>query len=239
MKFSHIAITCLVTGSLFFSACSDDAVSPTTQVEVYAELNSSGVQIIAPDKGGATIQGSGDVVDSMRITRIRILVSRLKLHRSNEDTVAGDKEVKTGPFLITIDSTGQRSVTGSPIQEGTYDKVKFEIHRFSSSDISTYLNDPVYTDFVTGNRYSSIIEGRVYKNGVAYSFSFKSEATSNLSLSLATPFTISSGTTASLLLQLNPALTFKSGSQVMDPRDPRNKSDIENGLKQAVKTLKK
>jgi hypothetical protein len=241
MKKYNAIVTSILVVLLSFAiqSCSDDTSTPSTQVELFAELSSPAINAIMPGKSGNMKQSSGDVVDSMRVTKVRILITKLKLHRSSEDTVTGDKVVKTGPFLITIDSAGQRSVASSAIQDGTYDKAKFEIHRFSSSEISTYLNDPVYADFVTGDRYSTIIEGRVFKAGVATAFSFKSEATSNLSLSLATPLTITSGSVGSLVLQLQPALTFKSGSQVLDPRDPRNKNDIENGLKQAIKALKK
>lgn len=235
--FAGVTVCCIL--ALVVQSCSDDTTNPATQVEIFAEMSSKTAQVILPDKDNTIKQAFGDNADSIRISKVRILVKRLKLHRSAEDTVSGDKEVKAGPFLITIDSAGQRSISSSTIQDGSYDKVKFEIHRFSSSEISTYLNDPIFADFVTGDRYSTIIDCRVFKNGQSFPYSFRSEATSNLSLALDPPFTINNGTVGALLLQLQPSLTFKIGGELLDPRDPRNKKDIENGLKKAIRALKR
>lgn len=225
--------------ALAAQSCSDDTTNPATQIEVFAEMTSRSVTSMRSDDSHSIKQTFGDIADSIHISKVRILVKRLKLHRSAEDTVSGDKEVKAGPFLITIDSAGQRSVTNSTIQDGTYDKVKFEIHRFSSSEISTYLNDPIFADFVTGDRYSTIIDLKVYKSGQVFPFSFRSEATSNLSLALNPALTINNSNVGALLLQLQPSLTFRLGADILDPRDPRNKKDIENGLKKAIRALKR
>src|SRR5204863_4518755 len=109
---------------------------------------------------------SGIVADSVEVTRVRFLLSAVKLHVEGNDTTH-DGEIKTGPFVLEFTPGFSRVFTTITIPAGTYEKIKFEVHKFPSSIDQTYLNDPVFTDFVSSERSTVIIEGRVWSAGIA------------------------------------------------------------------------
>lgn len=229
-------------GALTMVGCSDDTTGTGSDatVAMKGELTSSSVSsTLRKEDENFTITSIGEEVDSIKVTRVRILVSQMKLHRSNADTTTGDNTVKTAPMLITIDSAGTRTFTTATVPAGSYDKIKFEFHRFSSSEVPTYLNDTVYTDFVTNDRYTFIIDGRLFKDGVTTPFTYRSDATANLSLKFDPAIDLAAGSSTSLVLQVDPVAVFKSGSAVLDPRDNKNESSIDNAIKAAVKALKR
>lgn len=228
------AMLALGAAALLWAGCSDNpAGDDQATVQMQSGLTSS---MVTP---GAGKLAGGSEADSLRITRVRILISRMKLHRDKEDTVSGDRDVKVGPFLLTIDASGAKVFTTAAVPAGTYDKVKFAFHRFSSSEIGTYLNDSAFGAFVTGERYSFLVDGQVYVNGAPVDFTYRSDATANLTLPLDVPAQLDAGGGATLLLQLDPRIAFKDGTLVLDPRDPRNQSKIDNNIVRAIKALKK
>ncbi len=223
-----------------FLGCSDSTTTSTdsAQVQIYTQLDASSV---TPSgiKQVSEHALKGVTADSLRISRVRILVSNLKLHLSKEDTSTLGHDVKAGPFLITIDSAGVRLNATNSIPTGIYDRVKFEIHRFSSNEIATYLNDVVYSDFVTGERYTIIVEGTVYNAGIAQPFIYRSNVTINFMLKLDSDIQLAQSTTNDIVLFFSPRLVFRSGTSVLDPRDPTNSNDIDKGIKTAFHVLKK
>jgi hypothetical protein len=230
------------TTALSMTGCSDDTTGTGTDATVAMKGEMTGSSVTAAlrkDDGNFTITSIGEVVDSLKVTRVRILVSEMKLHRSNADTTTGDNTVKTAPMMITIDSAGTRTFTTATVPAGSYDKIKFEFHRFSSSEVGTYLNDTVYTDFVTNDRYTFIMDGRVYKGGVATPFTYRSDATANLTLKFEPAIDLAAGSSSSIVLQVDPAAVFSSGNDVLDPRDEKNESSIDNAIKAAIKALKR
>src|SRR6185312_10311509 len=94
---------------------------------------------------------SGIVADSIEITRVRYLLSAVKLHEEGNDTTH-DGEIKTGPFVLEFTPGFSRVFANITLPAGSYEEIKFEVHRFSSSIDQTYLNDPTFTDFVTNER---------------------------------------------------------------------------------------
>jgi len=182
---------------------------------------------------------SGIVADSVEITRVRFLLSRVKLHVEGNDTLK-DGDIKTGPFVLEFTPGLSRVFTTATIPSGTYEKIKFEIHKFPSSIDQTYLNDPVFTDFVTSERSTVIIEGRVWSGQISIpvNFVYKSDITANLETKFPGLITLDAGSTSTIAMIFSPLLAFKASS-VLDPRDPDNANDIDNYLKSAIKSLKK
>jgi hypothetical protein len=140
-----LALAVAMASTVLLGACTDDTITnDQVNVTMKAEL-----------EGGAALNKmvalSGTEADSLKISRVRILISELKLHRDKEDTLAGDKTVKTGPMLITIDSTGSRTFSTGTIPAGSYDKLKFEFHRFNNNEVAQYLSDTTFADFVTND----------------------------------------------------------------------------------------
>jgi hypothetical protein len=220
------------------TSCSDStSTSKDASVSIVGELATAFVNKIISEKGYNQIQDNE--VDSIKITRIRVLMSRMKLYRDVEDTTEG-KELKTGPFVYDIDGTGKLfQLASGTVPVGIYDKIKFEFHRFSSSEASQYASDAILKDFATADRYSMIIEGISYKNNTPTNFVFNSQATANLLLKFQPYIDLSEGSSTTISIQLNPNLFFKKGSSILDPSISKNANDIENAIKNTIKALKK
>lgn len=217
--------------------CSD-STSGSPQVQIYTEIASSDVRLVKDTRSSSILVGSSNA-DSLHITRVRLLISRIQMHRQNEDENTGNRNVKTGPLVLSIIAgAAQASLTGD-IPEGNYDQIKFELHKLSSSEAEQYRNDPALTDFVTDDRYSVIIDGTVYKNGKGTSFMYKGDPTANLSLSLGGSVNVTSGTVAGVLLRFDAAQALKAGGSPLDPNDPSNRSTIDNAIRAAIRALKK
>jgi hypothetical protein len=220
---------------LSLSACSDDPASnDQASVTMQGQLESSSVSL------AKSTAGAGAEVDSIKVTKMRLFVRRLKLHVDKSDTVVGDKEVKTDPFVITFQGAVTTFASFS-VPAGTYDKVKFEFHKPEQSQVASYLGVPDFVDFVTGGRYTVVYEGSLYAMGqsTAIPFVYKSDMTANLSLNFDQPITLAEGSTNTVVLEVDPAEVFKKGGVVLDPRDASNESEIDNNIKAAIHAHKK
>lgn len=233
----------LLAGALAFGAasCSDsNSTSDGAQVQMAAEMDQGGVGAIMAIKGGANT--AANEVDSLYITRVRLLVSDIKMHSTTGDTAGGkgDKTVKSGPFIIQYDSVGSRVFTNSTVPAGTYDRIKFEIHKLTSSEKDQYLNDPIFQDFVTDDRWTVIIEGYVIDDGVQSPFTYRSKQTENIQVRFSPDLVLEEGSTTTVALQFSPKAVFKKGSSSpLDPRDSDNHGEMEKAIKDALKALKK
>lgn len=222
-------------GLLSIAACSDNpSANDEPTVSMQSQLASSSTALAK-----AAVGTSAAGVDSVTITRIRMFVRRLKLHRDGTDTT-GDKDVKTEPFIVTFEQQAKTFASLS-IPAGTYDKVKFEFHRPESNQIVSYLAIPEFADFVTDNRWSVIYNGSVYMDGTgtAIPFTFRSDMTANLSLKLDPALTFANGTNNTIMMMVDPADVFTKGGEILDPRNPTNQNDIDNNIKAAIKLNKK
>lgn len=224
---------------IFLVGCSESTNSGNNAiVNIRSEMTTGTVSMADLNNKENSIQKSE--VDSIRIHRVRILLSRIKFHLNAEKSDSIDKDFKTGPFLFVGDSTGTYfDLDNGQIPAGLYDKIKFEIHRFSSSDLAQYTNDAKFSEFATGDRYSVIIEGIAFKDGTGYSFVYNGTPTVNLSLKFYPSIEFQENVTTNLYLQVNPIDLLKSGTSVLDPRDPSNENDIDNLIKAAIKAVKK
>jgi hypothetical protein len=233
---SIIPFAFLLFASLL-NGCSTDSPSNTSVVTMTAETDGSKATAIYHKNVGSP--ASGIVADSIEITRVRFLLSTVKLHVEGNDTL-NDGQIKAGPFVLEFTPGFSRVFSTATIPSGTYQKVKFEIHKFPSSIDQTFLNDPIFTDFVTDERSTVIIEGRVWSAHIATptNFVYKSHITANLEAAFPGVITLDAGSTPTIALLFSPALAFKSSS-VLDPRDPDNAKDIDAFLKTAIKSLKK
>ncbi len=251
MMYQKLIVAIMLVGVLAISACSDDDPASSNDqatLNIQAEMTQSVVSRTMKKDGNVSTQHGG-AVDSLSVSRVRILISELKLHQS--DNSSGDKVVKSDPILLEIDSTGTTAVTTAEIPTGSYDKLKFEFHRFSSSEIAMYENDPLFSDFVTDGRYTFIIEGTLYEEGQAIPYTFNSDATANLSLQLYTeiggfidtagvqPFVINTGSNNTVVIQIDPVSLFKDGGNVLDPRDSENAHDLDDAIEDVIKAVKK
>ncbi|MBI5325077.1 MAG: hypothetical protein HZB41_07385 [Ignavibacteriae bacterium] len=231
-----IIFTCFF---LVLYSCSDSTDSGNNAIlKIRSEMIKGTVSIAELLNKDITILKSE--VDSLRINRIRILLSEIKFHSESESNDSSDKFFKAGPFLFVGDSTGTYfELTSGQIPAGLYEKIKFEIHRFSTGELAQYQNDASFGDFATADRYSVIIEGISYKNGNANSFTYNGTPTANLSLKFEPSINLQANTTSNIYLQVNPVDLIKSGNSVLDPEDSTNENDIDNLIKSAIKAIKR
>lgn len=217
-------------------SCSDAPNGPTTdtEMEFVAELSESSVQgaFTSAKETSPAIQA----LTAIQIQKVRILVKELKLRPLNNSS--SEKPVKTSPFVIQYDAGKTTVFATSTVANASYDQVKFEFHRFSASEISTYQNDGVFKDFVVPDRATIIIEGTLTDNGTI-PFTYRSDVTANLALPFSSAITVDGTGKITVLVQFSVSSVFKKGSTLLDPRDTKNRNDIDNALKSAIKALKK
>ena len=227
---------------LLFAACSEDTVTPdgSGNVRMQAKLTENIVSAALLDEKGANPLGSE--VDSLTVSRVRILVTELKLHdqggTDNDSSSVDDEVVKTGPIVIDATADTVKVFLTEPIPAGTYDKVKFEFHRFNGSEVAQYTGDTVFGDFVQDDRWSVIVEGMSYEGGTGTPFTYRSDITANLSLKFPADLVVAEDETAVVIVEIDPVAIFKSGNGVLNPTDNSNESKIDNAIKSAIKALK-
>ena len=228
--------------AFILSACSESTGPENSgRITMQAKLSQDLVSATLLDTKGANPLGAE--VDSLAVSRVRILITELKLHeQKGNDTIDNDDDnrvVKTGPILIDADDDSIRVFASEEIPAGTYDKVKFEFHRFSGSEAGQYTDDPIFGDFVKDDRWSIIIDGESYEGGEATPFTYRSDITANLSLKFPDQIVIEEGSTATVEIEIDPIAVFKQGNGVLNPADGSNESKIDNAIKSAIKALKK
>ena len=232
-----IFLSAFIIITSFISSCTDSTSPNEGTVNIVGEMLNPKVAMIQNTSNKNGIQASE--VDSIKVTSVRFLISEMKLHPTKTDTTNG-KTLKVGPFVYAVTDTGSIvQLTTNSIPVGNYEKIKFEFHRFSSSEKSQYVTDPILKDFATDNRFTMIITGVFYKYGVANDFTFNSQATANLSLNLDPAVNVIEGGTTTISIQIDPTLFFKKDGVILDPSILKNQNDIENLIKNTIKALKK
>jgi phospholipase/lecithinase/hemolysin len=130
-------------------------------------------------------------------------------------------------------------LVNASVPPGVYEKIKFELHRFSTSEANQYANDATLKDFATADRYSILIEGITYKDGNPTLFNFKAQTTANLSLKFEPSLNLNVNTNNTIAIQLDPDFFFKKWESILDPADTKNLNDIENTIINTIKAIKK
>ena len=235
-----ISLMSLLALSAVFTACSDSSgPNDLTMLTMEARLTEKSVSGTMLDGKSAEVLGAE--VDSIALDRVRVLVSRLKLKAkgSDDSTSAGDVDVKTGPMVIDADADTIRIFAIGEIPAGNYDQVKFEFHRFDGSQIADYLNDSIFGAFVTDDRWTVLVDGVAYEDGEELPFTYRSDITANLSLKFPEQIEVQEGDAVTVVLEIDPLEIFSQGGGILDPRDGTNESKIDNGIKSAIKALKK
>lgn len=199
-----------------------------------SELASGGTVSSTTPKGHSP---SALFADSLQVTYTGIIVSNLKMSPDESDTV-NEGTIKTGPFLIEFDSTGTRIVTSASVTAGTYDRIKFEIHKLNAGVDDSLIANPKFSDYVANNATMKIM-GHVWVGGVRSEFTYYSGNTENIQVLFDPPVTIAANSTTNVTLQFDPALVFISGASVLDPREAANDIAIKLALKAAFHIIKK
>jgi hypothetical protein len=239
MRYIHGIAAILLAGVVLTSCSESTDPSGDGQVVLQTQFTSSTVTSSIV-KGGDETQGFPEI-DSVRIDSVRILLSRIKLHRDDEDTNDNvGRNVKTGPALIVWARGGLRTAFAVPVPNGKYNKVKLEMHKFSGSEAKQYENDPVFRDFATDkDRVTLIVNGTKWQNGDSTSFTLTSDRTENLWMKVEPYFEVTSSSTSNIVLDFDPVEIFRVGGRVLDPADLVVKASLEAKLKNILRLRRK
>jgi hypothetical protein len=174
------------------------------------------VQSEAP--GASKISG-----DTLLLESVKILLKRVRLHQAVSYDSA---DVDEGPLAVSLNlSGGKTRILLSTIPAGTYDRVKFRVHR--PEDLEP-IPDPIFRDGPSGDqRYSVVIQG--VWNGVP--FTYRSRRGTEQDLTLIPPLRVGGGTIVTVTLRVNPYGWFEEGGTLLNPMDESDAERIDDRIK--------
>lgn len=234
-----IAIT--VIGIQSCKESTDPSNDPT--INLYSAMDNEDITMAIKENTTFT----EPAIDSIVVTRYRALISRVKLHTSEDDDGESENDddknmIADGPLVLTGDYQGNEyKITTTTVPADIYKRIKLEFHRFTSEELTNYANDEIFGDFATPERYTFIVEGFIYENGEVNGipFTFNSEVVLNFNVNFDPVITLEEDSDNDLYLVFDPMRLFENGQLIYDPRDPKNENDIEKAIKDAMKAFKK
>ena len=216
----------------------EDSTAPAQQGTIVVCTNIIGPTVTAAMPDGST--QSPDEVDSVRVQRIRVLISRIKLHATAEDTSdQAGRDIKAGPAIVTWTRDTLTTVFAAPVSTGRYDRVKLEMHKFSAAEAATYRNDSIFADFATASdRVTLIIDGVTWKDSVMSPFTLASDRTENLWVVLEPYFEITASSTTTVVLDFDAVELFRIGGRVINPSNAQVKTLLQTRLRTLLRLRK-
>lgn len=205
-----LLISFFAISSYLIQGCGEDSV--TTQAD-NVDLSSM--------RTGDSI---GSDIGILVLDTVKVLIKDIKLNVANINQ--DSTNFKTGPYVLYLNMASSVNIISTAyIPPGTYDKVKFEIHKLADSET------PPDPDFVDVNgRYSVVVKGRY--NGI--SFVFKSNKSAHQKLTFPGNLQVSASGKSNITLQVKPYIWFIKNGLYLDPGDPANANDIDNNIKDNI-----
>lgn len=226
------------------------ATSPTARAALAPSGTAAPRFSHAGSSDALTITGTNG---TLRIEDIRLIVSELELEQAQgsclgeDDGDDGCEEFESGPFLVDLPLAGEAvTLATDQIAAGTYDELDFEVENLESDDdhdaserqaIQALLAQlrGVYPGFPS--RASMVAHGTFTPAGstAAQPFTVYFDAEIEVEMDLSPPVTVP-GTT-SLTVEVNPALWFRDGAQVvnlaaLDGRTIEFHSQLRDGMEE-------
>jgi len=253
---NYSTVVMLVTLLLYLAGCtkSQDPVGSNSGLQ---SVNMS----VAFSKSGATGLSKSDgtfSADSLRIDSAIVVFQRIKFESHidsvlvdttedypghDSDDGRGESFVFRGPIVVHVRDTTTIDFAQGELPAGTYDGIKFKIHRIGFGEAfedSDDLNHHPKTKLDSSLPGSSIIVwGAVKKSGVWVPFAF--HYNSELEFKLKGNFVVPTATSSlNIVLRFDIGTWFRdplSGS-LLDPTDmsPRNRNLIYRALRQSFQT---
>ncbi|HEY3250154.1 MAG TPA: hypothetical protein VGK25_03445 [Ignavibacteria bacterium] len=211
-KISALILTALISTAGFFG-CSDSTVAPQADNLSFSIMSST--------------DSIGDSQNILVLDTVKILIKDIKLNvaNNNEDL----KNFKVGPFVLFLNlSSSINYISTAIIPAGSYDKVKFEVHKLE--DIEA-IPDPEFAD--ANGRYSVIVKGWYLGNYFVY----KSSKSAHQILHFPINVPITAAALSNVTMVVRPYIWFinTSTNLYMDPNDPANVDNIDNNIKDNIK----
>lgn len=216
----------------FVIGCSD-STSPATDGQFSLSTRYTVQTVLAKASGGAA-------VDSLRVTRARLVLRDIKFKTPGEDSL----NFRSQPIVVDLALAGAVQQIGlTTVPFGTYNRIEFDVHRVEAPEIAALpsAEQAGFADFLAGERYSIIVEGTVYRTGLApASFTYRSKVDAKQKIDMSPAVVVSEGTS-----QVNTTLVVSSagwftttGGALVDPTDPNNEGVIDENLKASIRVFK-
>jgi hypothetical protein len=234
MTLRHIVI---VLVAALLTSCAGTTEPESTQVVFEAEMPTTTVVTFAAKKGADRIDGG--FIDSVRIDKLRMMFTRIKLKRSSEDTVKGARDVKVGPTIVTFERGKPTVAVGATIPVGTYDRMKLEMRPLTPSEATQYANDNTFKPFIDPERVSVIVDGRKFASNSYADFTVSAEQTEDVWIVFDEPITVKSETTEFISLLADATPFFLVDGAVLEPGDGRVKLRIKQAIRSMFRARKK
>ncbi len=161
--------------------------------------------------------------DDLQLQEVKLLIRNIKIkNQSGEDSL----HIKTGPMVVQLNlQGGLTEFSSSEIPQGTYNRVRFEIHKLEDSET------PPDQEFKEGSesskRYSIVVKGTL--NGE--SFMYKSKKSAVQDIKLEEDLVVEENADANLTIKVDPFSWFYQGDLLLNPNDSANDDKIDNNLK--------
>lgn len=165
-----------------------------------------------------------EFVGNLVLDTVKILLKDIKL---NVVSTSDSTNFKTGPYVLFLNmNSSVNSIGRGYIPIGSYDKIMFEIHKLSDTEL---IPDP---EFAQGLLRFSIIAKGTY-NGVR--FVYKSDKSAKQKLSFPNSLVVTE-TMSNVTLQINPNQWFAdTNNNYLDPNLESNRNLIDNNIKDNIK----
>ncbi|PKL84604.1 MAG: hypothetical protein CVV22_12235 [Ignavibacteriae bacterium HGW-Ignavibacteriae-1] len=174
-------------------------------------------------------------ITNIKIHSVRILLNNITIKLNDNE-----RNIKAVPVVFTVtDEVNSYEFANADLPQGGIDKIKFEIHRFASSEIDNYKSNPSLKDFATDERFTIIIKGTTINNADETPFEYKSEVVGNLSFDFNPPLLIEDNKNLIVDFEFQSEMVFKDKGFILDPNDSNNKSHIDNQIKNAIRAIKR
>jgi hypothetical protein len=231
-------ITRTLFGLVFFAAaplflwgCSSSSTNPSATSTVTATNDMQNTTISGTFQKSPS-PSDGPTVDALTITKVRVVMSGLHLHVS-DDAAAGVGSFQSQPTVVTFTPGAVNSLGSATIPIGIYTQMIFDLHALDPvADVTLIAANP---DFVVGGTSTIIIDGTMTKNGAQTSFTYKTGMVRNLK-PVFTPSSLITVAEQSYKadLRFDGIIAFAvTSGKPLDPTDPVNKSALDDQIAKA------
>lgn len=197
--------------------CSDNSSSPVTSNGSGTSNNNIGLSLKQNDIA------LDNPSDTLIITEAKALINEVEVENQSPGI-----SIHVNPFVVYFNSNGSiQEIIGGQIPEGSYNKIKFKIHKPEDNETPP---DPEFKEGTSGNqRYSFIIKGTY--NGS--SFIYKSKKSAILIINFNFPVNFSTNKRNITIIFNKKSWFYKNG--LKDPKNPSNENEIDDNIKTSFK----
>jgi len=219
-------VLCLLAVSL--GACSSSSSSSNVALSARAGTLAS-TAAAAADQQTQALQACNGFV----ITRVRMVISEVKLEGPSDGGSSDEVEFKSAPILMdlpqtALDSGTTQQITVAEVPAGTYNEIKMKIHKVSQSEAGS---DSGLQAMAAANA-SVMVD---YTANGATRPTFVSSVDAQQKLEGTFPLT---GGSHALTLNIDASTWFTKGTSCLDPANSNNSSDIDNNIQKSLKAYK-